>query len=448
VKKYLTFAAVAACVLFARTPLPASAPAPKATLIRAGRLLDVKAGTYREGYGILIEGERIKEVAPFAELRARAPKEVALIDLSAATLLPGLIDAHAHLLAAMKPQWRTDEAILLTTQMSPASRAYLGARLAREDLEGGVTSVRNVGHSGIDGDAALRDAIEAGWIPGPRLLAACRKISPPGGQAVEMRSEIARAAVAQDYIGVSTPDDARRAVGEILANGADFIKLVVDEENRRLSPEVLKAAVEEAHRAKVKVAAHATGEEAIRDAVEAGVDSIEHGDDADDATLQAMHARGTFLVATVLFSTERFLELRSTRLNVSDAERAGIAAYFDGNAKKLTGLLARATKAGVKIAAGSDMWFLWPGRTRGEATLLELVGLGERGLSPAAALRAATIDAAELLGWQDRVGSIEPGKLADIVALEGDPLADLASLQRIGFVMKGGEVIRNEVPGR
>ena len=154
VKKTFTCVSLAALLALAVSPLPArapsapSAPAPRLTLIQAGRILDVRAGQYRDRYGVLIEGETIKEVAPLSELRARAPKDVVVIDLGAATVLPGLIDAHAHLLDAMKPQWRTDEAILLTAQMSPSSRALLGARNAREDLEGGVTSARNVGHSG------------------------------------------------------------------------------------------------------------------------------------------------------------------------------------------------------------------------------------------------------------------------------------------------------------
>jgi imidazolonepropionase-like amidohydrolase len=422
VKRVLVLAALAVSIA---APLPAQPPStPAPTLIEAGRLLDVKTGKVLEHYGILIEGEKIKEAGPWADLKARAPKEATTIDLHDASVLPGLIDGHAHL---------------------PSSRAFLGARNAREDLEAGVTSVRNVGHSGPDGDAALRDAIEAGWIQGPRVMAACRKISPPGGQAVEMRSEITRASVAVDYFGVSTVDEARKAVNEDLAAGADFIKIVADSDNRRLSLEVLRAIVEEGHRAKVKVAAHATGEEAIRDAVLAGVDSIEHGDDASDETLKAMHDRGVFLGATVLLDAARFLELRSTRLSLRDAEKAGITAYFDEESRKLTSLLRRASSAGVKIAAGSDMWFLWPGRTRGQATLLELVGLVERGMSPADALKASTITAAEMMGWQDRVGSIEAGRLADIVAVKGDPLADVAVLQKIGFVMKGGEVVRNDL---
>jgi len=329
--------------------------------------------------------------------------------------------------------------------MSPASRALLGARMGRETVEGGVTTVRSVGHSGPDGDVALRDAVEAGWVSGPRILACARKISPPGGQAVRTRSPIARLAVEQDYIGVSTPEEARRAVRENLAVGADLIKVVVDAGPRTLSLDDLKAIVEEAHRAKVRVAAHATGERAIRDAVLAGVDSIEHGDDVSDETLKIMHDRGIFLVETALFSTPaRFLEFRGSVLKLTAEDQKETDDYFKEALLKGKARMERAAKAGVAIAAGSDMWFLWPEKTRGQATLLELEGLVEEGMTPAEALKAATITAAELLGWQDRVGEIAAGKFADIIALDGDPLQKISDLQFVRFVMKGGAVVRSE----
>jgi imidazolonepropionase-like amidohydrolase len=435
----------AASILAAFGQTAPAGPGAGVVLIKAGRLLDVKEGRYLADQGILVEKDRIKEVGSFASIKAHAPKEASLVDLGKAAVLPGLIDCHAHLLDAMEPRWRSGEAILLTTSMSPSRRALLGARMARETLEGGVTSVRNVGHAGPEGDVDLRDAVEAGWVPGPRIAAATRKISPPGGQAVMMRSEIARAAVAQDYIGIGTPDEGRRAVRDDLAAGADLIKVVVDDENRSLSLEDLKAIVEEAHRAKVKVAAHATSEPAIRAAVEAGVDSVEHGTDAGDETLKMMHDKGIFLVETVLWSAARFIEFRSAVLTVTPEDRTEIETYFKDDAAKGKDRLKRAMAAGVKIAAGSDMWFLYRGKTRGQATLLELEGLVEEGMTAADALRAATVNAAELLGWQADVGSLEAGKYADVIALPGDPMEKMSDLQDVRFVMKGGVVIKNQL---
>lgn len=445
----LSFALVVFSSLAAAPAAAQSAAAsPAMKIVKAGRLLDVRAGKYVSDQGILIDGEKIKEVGRFADLSARAPKDAVVVDLGSMTVLPGLIDAHAHLLDGMQPQWRTDEAILLTTQMSPASRALLGARMARETLEGGFTTVRNVGHAGPSGDVSLRDAIEAGWVPGPRVLACARKISPPGGQGVRMRSEIARLAVAQDYIGVTTPEEGRAAVLEDLAAGADFIKIVADSGNRSLSLETMKAIVDEARRAKVRVAAHATGERAIADAVEAGVSTIEHGDEATAEILKAMREKDVTLVDTVLFSTKTYTDFRATRLKLEPEEEREIAAYFDQDVEQRRKRYQMAAKAGVRIAAGSDMWFLWAGKTRAQATMLELAGLRDEGMPPADVLRAATMNAAEALGWGDTVGEIAAGKLADLIAVEGDPIADVMVLEKTAFVMKGGEIVKGAPAAR
>jgi imidazolonepropionase-like amidohydrolase len=414
----------------------------KGTIIRAGRLLDVRAGVYREDQGVLIEGERIKEVGPFKDVQARAPQDAVVIDLRKMTVLPGLIDCHSHLLDAMEGRWRAGEAIILTiTQLGPARRALLGAAMARETLEAGITTARNVGHSGINGDAALRDAINAGWVVGPRILVATRKLTPPGGQAVAIQSEGADSIIAQEFLPFSGPEDARRAVREALAAGADVIKVVADDGKRILNAAELRAIAEEAHRVKIKVAVHATTNVGIKAAIEAGVDSIEHGDEATDEDFRAMRDKGIFLVPT-LWTAETFREIYQKVYAPTPGESAEferiVKGLVDEGAKKVQ----RAAKAGVKIAAGSDMWMKYPGRTRGAATIPMFEALRNTGMTTIDVIRTGTINAAELLGWEDRVGSIEAGKFADLIAIEGDPLGDIGELGRVKFVMKGGVVVR------
>jgi imidazolonepropionase-like amidohydrolase len=214
---------------------PAQAPAipPKPTLIKAGRILDVRTGKYLTGQGILVEDGTIKQVAAFADLQAHLPKDAVTVDLSKATVLPGLIDSHAHLLMAVSAAAKASNNILHAVAGTSASqRVLLGAHMAREDLEAGFTTVRNVGHSGADGDAALRDAIDAGWVPGPRIMASCRKLTPPGGQAVRLNPAIAQRIVDLEFLPVGSADEARRAVRENLLYGADLIKVVADDEPR------------------------------------------------------------------------------------------------------------------------------------------------------------------------------------------------------------------------
>jgi imidazolonepropionase-like amidohydrolase len=414
----------------------------KSTIVRAGRLLDVRAGIYRDDQGVLIEGERIREVGPFKDIQARAPGDAAVLDLQKMTVLPGLIDCHSHLLDAMEGRWRAGEAIILTiTQLGLARRALLGAAMARETLEAGITTVRNVGHSGINGDAALRDAINAGWVVGPRILAATRKLTPPGGQAVAIQSEGADSIIAQEFLPLSGPEEARRAVREALAAGADVIKVVADDGKRILNAVELSAIAEEAHRVKIKVAVHATSNAGIKAAIEAGVDSIEHGDEATDEDFRAMHDKGISLVPT-LNTADTYRDLYQKEFASTPEERVEferiVKGIIDGGAKKVQ----RATKAGVKVAAGSDMWMRYPGKTRGAATIRMFEALRNTGMTTIEVLRTGTINAAELLGWEDRVGSIEAGKFADLIAIEGDPLSDIGELRRVNFVMKGGVVVK------
>lgn len=402
------------------------APVPAPKLIRAGRVLDVRNAKYVPDQGILTEGERIKELGPWEQVRAHAPKDVTVIDLSEATVLPGLIDCHSHLLVSMPPQMSGGESITSAVAlMSPEFRTLLGARNAREYLEAGVTAVRVVGHSGITGDIALRDGIRSGLVPGPRMQAAGRKITPPGGQAIWLQPALAKPILEQEYLTVSGPQEARRAVEENLAMGANLVKIVIDAgagplwKFRYLAPDDVKAITDDAHRLGMKVAAHAADKVAIQTAIDAGVDSIEHAFEATDAQLQQMKDKGIFLVAT-------------------DIPDSGTGAPENKDR------LQRALKSGVKIAAGSDLWFPFPGKTYGQSALLELRDLRQEGMSNSDVIRSATINAAELMGWSDLIGEVAPGKLADLIAVSEDPLADVTSLEHVRFVMKGATVVKDE----
>lgn len=425
-------------------PLDSVAQTPsKVVLIKAGRIVDVRTGRLLADQAIIIEGERIKEVGPAATVVPHAPADARIIDLQRATLLPGLIDCHTHLLSSWDGRHDTNEAAVLgITQMSAAQRALMGAGFAREELEAGITTVRDLGLSGIDGDVALRNAINAGWVQGPRILASTRKITPPGGQ-LDSKFTMAKELVAQEFAAVNGPEEARRAVREATYTGADVIKVVIDAGPRVLTLEEMRAIVDEAHRSKIKVAVHATTELGTKTAVEAGADSIEHGSEISDETLRLMKERGIFLVPTDYTpDTIRLIVNSSRRLSPEDT--ADLEGYLKGYAATVPQRLRRAMKIGVKIAAGSDMLFKVPGKTRGQASLLLYEALRDEGMTPAEIIRAATATAAELLGWQDRVGTIEATRFADIIAVEGDPLQDITELQRVRFVMKGGQVVRDD----
>ena len=434
----LTLCSVAACAQTAESHA-------KSILLKAAQILDVRTGKYLKNAGVLVENDRITEVGPIAEVQVHTPKGATIIDLGMATLLPGLIDCHAHLLTSgttLSPQ----ETILnAAAGMSPTARVLMGAHNAREDLEGGFTSVRVVGHSGIDGDVSLRDAINQGWLSGPRIQAAARKLAPPGGQALQLNPAVADQIVDQEFLQVGSADEARKAVRENLLYGADLIKVVADAGNRFITPDEMKAIVEEAHRAKVKVAVHATTVTGIQAAIDAGVDSIEHGDDVTDAQLKAMRDKGIYFDLTQTFFGGRMRAMIEKREVLPPEIQHELKAYEQIEAKKSPALLQRILKSGVKFTAGSDMWFDYPGKTRGEASAIMFGSLKELGMSPPNVVRAATVNAAESLGWQDRIGVLEPGKLADIIAVAGDPLVDVTQLEHVQFVMKGGHVVRNDL---
>jgi len=408
-------------------------------VVRAAKMLDVKAGKVVANPVVVIEGERIKEAGPGLTVPAGAK----VIDLGGATLMPGLIDAHTHLLQNYDFALGGDDnnMVLTVAQMSPAERALLGAKMGREDLEAGITTVRDVGNSGINGDVALRRAISRGWVSGPRIVACTRALAAAGGQFGKLQ-HAAQALVKQEYVEIATVDDARRAVQRAFYDGADCIKVIVNTGPRVVSLEEMKAIVEEAHRVHKKVAAHAIGDEATRIAAEAGVDSIEHAYIVPDDVLKAMASKKIFMVPTD-YPEEIYTGFTPPGATPEERKEteAAMKQFVQGSRERLK----RAVAAGVRIAAGSDEYYQMGKRTRGESSTLIYEAYRDSGMTPWQIIQAATMNGAELLDWQDRIGSIEAGKLADIVATSGDPSQDVRELEKVKFVMKGGDVVRNDL---
>lgn len=426
-----------AAVIVGTLALAASAAAQPVTAIRAGRLLDVKTGAVIPKAVVLVSGGRITAVGP----EVAVPADATVIDLSRYTVLPGLIDAHTHLLQNYSGTLGGDDPnmVLTVAQLGTVRRALLGVKMGREDLESGITTVRDLGNSGVNGDVALRDAINDGWVTGPRIVASTRALSAAGGQFGGLAAEV-QALIANEYVVISNQDEARRAVRQAFYDGADVIKVIVNTGPRVVSLEEMKAIVEEASRVGRKVAAHAIGDTATRIAAEAGVASIEHAYTVPDDVLAMMAKKRIFLVPTD-YPAEGYTAVGGSSGDSAEQQqrRAAGAAQF---AKNNGGRLMRAVKAGVPIAFGSDEYYQFPGKTRGEASHQTLHAYHAAGMSPLQVIQAATINAAELLGWQSRIGAIEQGKLADIIAVEGDPLSGMDALDAVRFVMKDGVVVR------
>lgn len=436
--------------LFSSGQVVAQAPA-AVTFVKAGRLLDPRTGNVLAPAAVRIEDGKIKEVGSPSQLRAHAPAGAKTIDLGRATLLPGLIDSHTHLLldVVVPPEEESKRhengifvpALLLAIAESPTKRAFLGAEMAREDLESGIITVRNLGHSGIDGDTELRDAINAGRVPGPRILASARKLITRGEYVQNLNPALAESILKQEFLLIDGPESARQAVRQNIFQNVDVIKVSADE--NRTVPE-LAAVVEEAHRNHLKVAVHAIDAKSIQTAIDAGADSIEHGNEISEGQLKQMRDRGIFLDLTPTFYGGFFLKITEPSIVMSPAVHADeVSAAARGKAR-YEALVQRVLKSGVKFAAGSDMCWFYPGKTRGQASTATFVNLHQAGMQPLDVIRAVTSNAAEMLGWQDRVGVIEPGKFADFIAVRGDPVADITELERVGFVMKSGEVVRND----
>ena len=421
-----------------------------ATLIRAARLLDPRTGNVLSPAAVLIEGNKIKQVGSPLQITESAGAKV--IDLGGATLLPGLIDSHTHLLLdvivppeaeiARHANGEFAPGLLLAIVESPSKRALIGAQLAREDLESGITTVRNLGHSGIDGDTELRDSIKAGRVPGPRILASGRKLITRGEYVQNLNPALTGAIMEQEFLLIEGVDQARQAVRQNEFQQVDVIKVSADES---LTVPELAAIVEEAHRQHLKVAVHAIENVSIQTAIDAGADSIEHGNQVTDGQLKQMRDKGIWLDLTPTFYGGFFLKITEPSIVMSSAVHAAVVSSAARGKERYDELVQRVLKSGVKFDAGSDMCWFYPGKTRGQGSTTTFVHLREAGMPALDVIRAVTSSAAEMLGWQDRIGAVEPGKFADLVAVAADPIADITELERVRFVMKDGEVIRNEL---
>jgi imidazolonepropionase-like amidohydrolase len=409
----------------------AQAPVPKRTVIRAGRVLNVRTGELKANQALVIEADKIVKIAPSSEVTAAAGDTT--IDLPDATVLPGLIDMHTHLTFELSSL--SYEGLKIST----AREALHGARNARRTLEAGFTTVRNVGAKDY-ADIALRDAINDGDVIGPRIVASGPALGITGGHCDENLLPPAfhfqGEGVADGVEGV------QHKVREVIKYGADVIKICAtggvlskgdDPNASQYTLEEMKAIVADAHRLGRKVAAHAHGAEGVRWASEAGVDSIEHGHLMDDAAVATLKKNGTYLVPTLFLGEYMLAHLEQSDVpEYSKQKMRDVSAAMQKNVKK-------AFDAGVKVAFGTDAAVYPHGLNAGEFHVYVKLGM-----TPLAAIQTATINAADLLGPKYLVGSLEPGKWADVVAVDGDPTKDVTMLEHVKFVMKGGAVYKND----
>jgi imidazolonepropionase-like amidohydrolase len=428
--------------LFAVGTVAAQTAVPRTTVLRAARMLDVKTGTVISNASVVVTGARI--IAAGANVAA--PAGATVIDLGGAMLLPGLIDSHTHLLQNYEGRFGSDDPnmVLTVAALGTTRRALLGAAMGRQDLEAGITTVRDLGNSGLNGDVALRDAINSGWVVGPRIVASTRALAAAGGQFGGLAPE-AQQLIANEYVVISGVEEARRAVRQAFYDGADVIKVIVNTGPRVVSVDELKVIVDEAHRVGKRVAAHATDDQATRIAADAGVNSIEHGYSLPDDVIKIMKEKSIFLVPTD-YPAQFYVDALGAM--VTPEQRAQRMAAAQPFVTRSADRLRRAMQAGVRIAYGSDEYYNAPAQSRGQSSLLTLQAYQEAGMSPIEVLRAATLNSADLLGLGDRIGAIEAGKFADIIAVDGDPLKDVKDLQHVSFVMKSGQVVRNDTPAR
>jgi imidazolonepropionase-like amidohydrolase len=419
-------------VLFVSTVVlaqPAYKPAAGRTLLRAGHVLDVHTGKETAAETIIVEGDKITAIALTKDTPAKAGDRE--VDLTGYTLMPGLIDVHTHLtgVANFDPYFELS--------MTPGKEAILGVENAKTTLEAGFTTVRNVGANGWT-DVALRDEINEGHIPGPHMQVSGPALGITGGHMDENllpeQYHVQGEGVADGIAGV------QHMVRQNIKYGADLIKIGAsggvlskgdDPQASQYTLEEMQAIVADAHRLGRKVAAHAHGAQAILWASQAGVDSIEHGSYIDDAAIKMMLKMGTYLVPTsYLYDWYK--------------EHGNLSPLYAQKMKDVTSVARanhrKAIAAGVKVALGTDAAVYPHGLNAHEVE----VYVREYGMTPLAAIQSGTVNAADLMGWTAKTGSLDAGKWADVIAVAGDPLADVKLLQHVPFVMKGGVIYKNE----